>query len=110
QIHSHQIGGTVVLLEEVSGDDVGALVQAQFQDFVGAPLCEVLIEFNANRVGMELLRRDDHDTAVAGAQVEHLFAGLQTAELQHLFDNSLGGGVIRSEFLGVAALSAKQSR
>ena len=54
-------------------------------------------------LGVELLRRHDDDAAVAAAQVEHLLAGLEAAELQHLLDDGLRRGVIGRQFLDILA-------
>lgn len=53
---------------------------------------------------MELLRGHDDDPAVARTQVEHLFARLQTAKLEHLLDDGLGRGIVRRQLFGVPAL------
>ena len=62
---------------------------------------QVVVDFDAGRVGLEFLGRQNHDTAVAAAEIEHLFAGFQTAELQHALSHTLRRRVIRREFIGL---------
>ena len=50
------------------------------------------------------LRGHDDDPAVAAAQVEHLLARLQAAELQHLLDDGLGRRVVRRQLLDLCLL------
>ena len=53
---------------------------------------------------MELLGSHDDDAAVAGAQVEHLLARLEAAELEHLLDDDLRRRIVGRELLGVRVL------
>ena len=65
QVDGHQIGGTVVLLQQVAVDDVGVLLQPELEDPRRALLAQVLVQFHADRFGMKFLRGHDDDAAVA---------------------------------------------
>ena len=53
---------------------------------------------------MKFLGGHDDDAAVARAEIEHLLAGFQPAQLEHLFDDRFGRRIIRGEFIALAAL------
>ena len=104
QVDGDEIGGTVILFEQVAIDDARVFVQTELEDFGRALLAEVLIEFDADSVGVEFLRCDDHNAPIAGAEIVHLLTGLQAAELEHFIDDGLWGWVVWREFFGVAGL------
>src|ERR1017187_6416549 len=54
QINRDQVRGTVVLLQQIPVDDMRVLFQVQFQDLVGAQLAQVLVQFHADAIGVEL--------------------------------------------------------
>ena len=110
KVDGQQVGGAVILFEEVAVDDAGGLVQAQFVDLLGALLVQILIHLDAGGVGVEFLRRHDYDTAVAAAEVEHLFAGFEFAQLQHFGDDGFGRRVIGRQLFDIGFLGRENSR
>ncbi len=74
--------------------------QAQGLDALRALLIQRVVQFHAGGVGLIFARGHDDDAAVARAQVVHLLARLQFAQLQHLIDDGLRRREIRRD-LGV---------
>ena len=87
-------------------DDAGSGGKAQGLDFFHALFEERVVELDSGTVGLEFFSGHDNDAAIAGTQIEHFFAGLETAELQHLFDDDFRSGVIRGQLLGLLILRA----
>lgn len=58
---------------------MGVLFEVKLVNLVQAQLIEVFVQFDSNGVGVKLLRGHNHDAAVAGTQIVHLLAGLETA-------------------------------
>ena len=103
QIYGDDVGGGVVLLQDVAVDDAGRVLQAELADLCFALDHEVVIELDAGRVGMISLRGHDYDAAVAAAEVEHFLAGLQLAKFEHAVDDGLRGRIVGSEFFAGGA-------
>ena len=99
QINGDQIRRADVLLEKVTMDDAGDLLQAQTLDLFRALAHQFRIEFDACGIGVEPLRGHDHDAPVAAAKVEHFFARLKFAELQHPLDDGFRRRIIGSQLL-----------
>ena len=53
---------------------------------------------------MKLLSGRDYDTPVAAAQIDHFFAGLEIAKLQHFHDDGFGSRIIGRQLRGVLRL------
>ena len=97
QVDSQQIGGRVVLFEDVAVDDVGRLLQTQPADLCGAGFDEVGIQLDTGGKSAIALRGHDHDAAIAAAEVVHALAGFEPAELEHALDDAFGSGIVGRE-------------
>ena len=110
EVNRNQVGGTIVLLEEIAIDDVRILFQVKLANSVEAALAEIFIDLDSNGVGVELLRGHNHDPAVARPEIVNFFAGFKAAELQHLVDDGLRSRVIGRQGFGVLRLRRQNPR
>jgi len=108
QIDSDQIGGGVVLLQQVAVDNVRGGRKFEIADFIRALAGEGVIQFDAGRVGLILSRRRDDKAPIAGSQIEHFLACFQPAELQHFVDDNFGSRIIGREFIGSCLLGLNE--
>ena len=76
-------------------DDVCSFIEAPAPYLLGALSGKRCVQFNAGCFRFEFRSRHQNDAAVPAAQIEHPFAGFQSANFQHLLNNGRRRRVIR---------------